>query len=214
MTTTTADLSPAKGDHSLERLLLFSDGVFAIAITLLAIELHVPEGWNGQWASLWAERWPMFTAFALSFAIIGVFWNTHRRVFARMTGFSNGVMLFNMLALAGVVLMPFATTMLYEQPRNGEGAWIYLSLVALVGVMHAGAYGWAAFVTDAIRPRPHWAVRATVVVTHALMPGLACALSFFLMARGVGLLAAVTALALGLLIAGRVWVGRRFGGAA
>lgn len=69
---------PAKGDHSLERLLLFSDGVFAIAITLLAIELHVPEGWNGRWASLWAERWPMFTAFALSFAIIGVFWNTHR----------------------------------------------------------------------------------------------------------------------------------------
>jgi len=51
-------------------------------------------------------------------------------------------------------------------------------------------------------------------VTHALMPGLACALSFFLMARGVGLLAAATALALGLLIAGRVWVGRRFGGAA
>ena len=80
----------------------------------------MPEGWNGQWVSLWAERWPMFTAFALSFAIIGVFWNTHRRVFARMTGFSNGGMLFNMLALAGGGLMPFATTLLYEQPRKAQ----------------------------------------------------------------------------------------------
>lgn len=213
MTTQTAD-APAHKDHGLERLLLFSDGVFAIAITLLAIELHVPEGWDGRWASLWAERWPMFTAFALSFGIIGVFWNAHRRVFTGMTRFSTGVMTFNMLALAGIVLMPFATTLLYEQPRNGEGPWIYLTLVTAVGVMHSAAYGWAAFVDDSIRPRPHWAMRASGVVMHALTPGLACALSFFLMGQGAGLLAVLTAVVLGLLVLSRILIGRRFGGAA
>jgi len=80
-----------KGDPSLDRMLFFSDGVFAIAITLLSIELHPPHDWDSTFAGLIRESWPMLSAFALSFLVIGVFWNAHRRLFLRMTRFTNGV---------------------------------------------------------------------------------------------------------------------------
>lgn len=200
-----------KVDPSLERLLLFSDGVFAIAITLLAIEIHAPEHWDGRWMSLWNERWPMFIAFALSFLIIGVFWNAHRRVFLNMVRFSQGVFLCNLLVLAGIALMPFATTLMYEQPAGGQGFAVYLALVVALGLFHAATYGYAAFVADAIHPRQHWAMKATAMAVQAFTPGLACALS--LLTFGHGPLGWIVALAvlLCLLITLRVFAVRRYG---
>ncbi|QLQ13503.1 MAG: DUF1211 domain-containing protein [Brevundimonas sp.] len=117
-------------DPSLERLLFFSDGVFAIAITLLSIELHPPHGWNGTVADLWGRGWQGFIAYGLSFLVIGIFWNAHRRIFIQINRFTQGIFLLNLLLLGAIALMPFATNLLYSQRGASEAYLAYLGLVS------------------------------------------------------------------------------------
>ena len=209
-----ADLAH-KSDPSLDRLLFFSDGVFAIAITLLSIELHVPHGWDGTFANLVNAGWPMFGAFLISFAVIGVLWNAHRRAFLKMTRFTSGVFLFNMLVLAGIALMPFATQLLYVNGPRGEAVAIYLALVSAIGLSQGLAYGYAAFIADAVRPRQHWTLRLSAFLMQALMPGLCSGLTLLYIGflYGQAPLSVVIALAVALaaLIGFRVLVAKRFG---
>lgn len=212
MTDHTHDIAH-KGDPSLDRLLFFSDGVFAIAITLLSIELHVPHGWDGTFAGLIREGWRMFGAFAISFAVIGVLWNAHRRSFLRMTRFTNGVFALNLLLLGGIALMPFATQLLYVNGERGQAFLIYLSLVSLVGLIQGLTYGYAAFVADVIRPRQHVMLRLSAFLMQSLMPGLCCGLSLLFFARSYGV-AAIVGAVLAVVIAIRVFAAKRYGPAA
>ncbi len=175
-----ADLAH-KGDPSLDRLMFFSDGVFAIAITLLAIELHVPHGWDGTIATLVREGWGMIGAFILSFAVVGVFWNSHRRLFLGMERFTTGVFILNLAVLGGIALMPFATTLMYSPPVTAQTFTLYLGLVSVIGLFTGLTYGYAAFIADAIRPRRHPLRRFSVMLMQSLMPGACCgtSLAFF-----------------------------------
>ena len=139
-----------KGDPSLDRLLFFSDGVFAIAITLLSIELHPPHNWDGSATMLWREGWPMFASFALSFLVIGIFWNAHRRLFRQMVRYTQGVFLLNLLLLAGIALMPFATSLMWRPTERPDGFFLYIGLVSAIGLTQGLTYGYAAFAADAI----------------------------------------------------------------
>lgn len=182
MTDHTQDIAH-KGDPSLDRLLFFSDGVFAIAITLLSIELHVPHGWDGTLAGLFRESWPMLSAFAISFGVIGVLWNAHRRCFLRMVRFTQGVFVMNLLVLAGIALMPFATQLLYVNGPRGEPVFIYLGLVSMIGLSQGLAYGYAAFIADAVRPRQSILLRVSAFLMQSLMPGLCSSLALLSMGR-------------------------------
>ena len=164
-------------DNSLDRLLFFSDGVFAIAITLLAIELHAPHGWDGSAAMLFRESAGMLVAFALSFAVVGIFWNAHRRLFLGMTRFTNGVFVLNLMLLGGIALMPFMTVLLYTPPHTGQTFALYLGLVAMIGVLDGLTYGYAAFVADVMRPRRHRVRQLSILLMQTLMPGACCGLS-------------------------------------
>ncbi|QTC92377.1 TMEM175 family protein [Brevundimonas goettingensis] len=203
-----------QGDPGLDRLLFFSDGVFAIAITLLSIELHVPHGWDGSFAGLMNASWKMLGAFAISFAVIGVLWNAHRRCFLKMTRFTSGVFVLNLFVLAGIALMPFATSLLYENPHGGDAFLIYLSLVALTGVAQGLTYGYAAFVADVIRPRQHAMMRFSAFLMQTLMPGLCCGLTLLALGRAPLWIVIGLAVSLTLLISFRVFAAKRFGPAA
>ena len=102
--------SPA---HPLERLIFFSDAVFAIAITLLIIEVHPPQ--LGRHATDWnhivalINLTPNFVAFFISFFVIGAFWAGHNRAFSLSKHWSPGLVGPNILMLAAIVFMPFAT---------------------------------------------------------------------------------------------------------
>jgi uncharacterized membrane protein len=97
------------------RLEAFSDGVFAIAITLLVLELHSPELEEGQrlWPALLKE-WPQFAAYLTSFAILGIMWVNHHSLFRQIQRTDRGLMFLNLLLLLWATLLPFPTSMFAE----------------------------------------------------------------------------------------------------
>ena len=97
------------------RLEAFSDGVFAIAITLLVLELHSPELEEGQrlWPAL-LDEWPQFAAYLTSFAILGIMWVNHHSMFRQIQRADRGLMFLNLLLLLWATLLPFPTSLFAE----------------------------------------------------------------------------------------------------
>jgi uncharacterized membrane protein len=100
-------------DQPLERMVFFSDAVFAIAITLLVIELHPPHLPRdapdaAHWQAL-AGLIPNFVGYAISFWVIGAFWMGHHRVFSLAAHYSPTILRWNMAFLWMIAFMPFAT---------------------------------------------------------------------------------------------------------
>ncbi|PWT98791.1 MAG: hypothetical protein C5B52_11665 [Bacteroidetes bacterium] len=99
-------------EFQLDRLILFSDAVFAIAITLLVIEIRVPELHNPSERELLdalKERGLGVFAFILSFFVIGQFWISHHRLFGYVTSYDNKLIWLNLNMLFWTVLVPFTT---------------------------------------------------------------------------------------------------------
>lgn len=128
----------AENEIEFSRIVAFSDGVFAIAITLLVLQLEVPESTpNGDlWPELWAQRQDLF-AYAISFAVIGRFWVVHHRFFGDVTGFDGRLIALNLFYLAWIVLMPFSSGVLGD--HGGDEAAVILYAVNLIGVLLAGS---------------------------------------------------------------------------
>jgi uncharacterized membrane protein len=91
----------------------FSDGVLAVAITLLALDLHVAPGSTRLWSQV-VHQWPNFAAYAVSFYVIGVIWVTHHGLFAQITHVDRVLLFENLLLLMFVVAIPFTTATLAE----------------------------------------------------------------------------------------------------
>jgi uncharacterized membrane protein len=121
------------------RIVAFSDGVFAIAITLLVLAMEVPDELGGESLSsaLWGEREDM-VAYALSFAVIGRFWVVHHRFFSEVVGFDGRLLGLNIFYLAWVVLIPFSSEVLGD--HGGEAAAIVLYAANLSGVVLTGLW--------------------------------------------------------------------------
>jgi uncharacterized membrane protein len=95
----------------LDRFNAFSDGVFAIAITLLVLELTVPEGPEGLLPAL-VEQWPEFLGYLISFAFIGGSWQTHAKMTRLMKRGDGIVSELNLLFLLFVAVLPFSTSLM------------------------------------------------------------------------------------------------------
>src|SRR5215212_10355727 len=114
------------------RLEAFSDGVFAIAITLLVLELNVPAG-DHLWQQL-KDEWPSFAAFFVSFWVIGIIWVNHHGVLDHLARADRGVLYLNLLLLFTVVFIPFPTSLLAEHLKPGEGD------EQLAAIIYSGAF--------------------------------------------------------------------------
>ena len=125
------DIFESRKQFQLERLILFSDAVFAIAITLLIIEIKIPhfEGHptQQQLGHALREKLPEFIGFIISFAVIGQFWTNHHRLFGYITGYTPGLLWLNLLILFWVVLMPFSTYLNMEY-GNLDIVWFWYCL--------------------------------------------------------------------------------------
>ncbi len=121
------------------RIVAFSDGVFAIAITLLVLAMEIPDQLQGESlaSALWSQREDML-AYALSFAVIGRFWVVHHRFFGEVTGFDGRLLALNIFYLAWIVLIPFSSEVLGD--HGGEAAAIVLYAANLSGVVLTGLW--------------------------------------------------------------------------
>ncbi len=108
-----------KKEFQLERLILFSDAVFAIAITLLVIELKVPEIerhllTEESLLQKLAHMIPKFFGFIISFMFIGIYWTVHHKLFGFVVNYTPKLLRLNLFFLFAVALMPFSTAFYSE----------------------------------------------------------------------------------------------------
>jgi len=109
---------PGGGDRDTLRVEAFSDGVIAIAITLLVLEIRVPElhatdDGRELWAAL-KDLWPSYLGYALSFVTIGIMWVNHHDIFRHIGRVDRPLVLINTLFLLTVSFLPFPTGLLAE----------------------------------------------------------------------------------------------------
>jgi uncharacterized membrane protein len=102
----------------IERTVFFSDAVFAIAITLLALDLRVPQisesAATSELPNALLELWPNAFSFLVSFWIIGSYWLAHHRIFHHVRAYDRGLLLINLLFLMWIVLLPFSSSLIGE----------------------------------------------------------------------------------------------------
>ena len=104
-----------KKEFQLERMILFSDAVFAIAITLLVLEIKVPdknllpEITDKEILKALGHLIPKFMGFIISFMLIGLYWTIHHRMFGFVTSYNRKLLVLNLVFLFFIVLMPFST---------------------------------------------------------------------------------------------------------
>jgi uncharacterized membrane protein len=104
------------------RLEAFSDGVFAVAITLLALDLAIggPGAHHQTLASNLAGHWPAFAAYPVSFATIGIIWVNHHTLFKNFSDVDRTLLFLNLLLLFFVVSIPFATSTIAAYLRSSS----------------------------------------------------------------------------------------------
>ncbi|WP_166388897.1 TMEM175 family protein [Catellatospora methionotrophica] len=127
--------------RSLVRLTAYTDGVVAIALTLLVLPL-VDTARDAQTESvrdLVREHAGDFAAFVMSFLVVSLFWMVHRRVFDNLVDVGEGIMLLNRMWLLGVVFLPVPTAVLTYEVNQGRGATLLymanLVFIALSGLL-------------------------------------------------------------------------------
>jgi uncharacterized membrane protein len=137
------DLFSVEGEGT-DRIQAFSDGVFAIAITLLVLDLNLPPDTDAtnlaeQIGSLWQD----YLAFALSFAIIGMYWISHHNLFRRIERFTVPLLWLNLLVLASVVFIPFPTRILSDFGDQPIAIALYAGTLAVTGFSSTAVWVYA-----------------------------------------------------------------------
>ncbi len=132
-----------KTNFQLDRISFFTDGVFAIAITLLVIEFKVPVIEHPTdhllWDALKEMAWKLL-GFIISFCIVGYYWSVHHRIFGYVEKYTSRLVWLNLLFLFSVVLLPFTSGLLGEYASETELRLpyaIYVINICLTAFMNA-----------------------------------------------------------------------------
>jgi uncharacterized membrane protein len=147
------------------RLEAFSDGVFAVAITLLALDLAVAGPGHGPLLGQLGEHWPSFVAYVISFLTIGVAWVNHHALLRGIVVVERTLLFLNLVLLLFVVAIPFATATMAEYlTGGGSDARVAMVLYALMfqglGLGFSGIFEWSLRGERTLHPVPPAARRA------------------------------------------------------
>jgi uncharacterized membrane protein len=132
------DRPPVESDTG--RLETFADGVLAIAITLLILEVkspHVPH--EGSLARELARQWPSYAAYAVSFLTIGIIWVNHHHMFKVIARTNHAFLMLNVLFLMTIAALPFPTALVAEYVRNSDtralATAVYCGTMTAIAIM-------------------------------------------------------------------------------
>jgi uncharacterized membrane protein len=134
--------------EGVKRVAAISDGVFAIAMTLLVLDLHLPEADTIHSSAdlrsaltLWSD----YGAYALSFLVIALYWENHWRAFKRLLRIDRLALWLNMAVLLGIGFIPFPTSVLSDYGEYGSSTAFYAGTLGAIGLV------WAFFWMHAVR---------------------------------------------------------------
>lgn len=130
--------------HGYNRLLLLADAVFAIAITLAALEIKPHGRWRTD-AELWRALQLPLLSYAVSFAVISFYWLAHRDTFARVRRVDGGLTALALAQLLFIAVLPSATQLLYDEEARLQAVRVYAAATAAVGFANAALWAYAAF---------------------------------------------------------------------
>jgi uncharacterized membrane protein len=124
------------------RLEAFSDGVIAVAITLLVLNIDLPALKPGEsLAHGLADQWPVYAAYVTSFLTIGIIWINHHVMIGRLREADRAILFLNLVLLMSVAVLPFATKLMAEYLRKSSGqhlaAAVYSGAFLVMGVCFA-----------------------------------------------------------------------------
>jgi uncharacterized membrane protein len=153
------------------RLETFSDGVFAIAATLLILDVQLPEGVSVTRGLL--EIWPSYAAYALAFLTIGIMWINHHTVFRQIDRIDRTFLTINIFFLMVIAFVPFPTRVLAEHLLTGDAkaaAFAYGATMTLMAAMYNALWFYAATGRRLISPDADQ--RTVSGITRSYLPGV------------------------------------------
>jgi uncharacterized membrane protein len=152
----------------------FSDGVFAIAITLLVLDIGIPASeFDDLWSAILHE-WPAYLGYATSFLTIGGIWLAHHGVFRRLRYANNAVMRINLLLLMAVSFLPFPTRLVAEAIRDqsAERAAAVFYGLCLLAITVLFSVLWGAVARDRRLLKPEVSDEDINAILLAASPGI------------------------------------------
>ena len=201
--------APAQGGSAdIGRVIAFTDGVIAIAITLLVLDIAVPEipgalTDDELGDALWELR-PQVFGFILSFVVISYYWFSHRLVFSHLRRIDMPLMLINFFFLLMIVFIPFVAALLADYHPNSVAVATYAGVMALAGVAQ-----FAMYVYPSVKGHFHPSVSSVAISVTTRR--VAVAPLVFLVTIPIAFLSGWVAIALWVLIpVGRVAIARRW----
>ena len=142
-----------------DRLEAFSDGVIAVAITLLALDLGVAGPGHGSLLSQLGDHWPSFVAYLISFFTIGIIWVNHHDLFKNIAYVDRTLLFLNLVLLLFVVVIPFATSTMAKHLTSGnQDAHVAMAIYAIafegMALSFAAIFSWTLGEGRLLRPIP------------------------------------------------------------
>ena len=139
------------------RVEAFSDGVFAVAITLLVLDLKVPLHGQGTVADQLGNQWPGYAAYFVSFLVIGIIWVNHHTLMSKLARVDRSLLFLNLLLLLTVVFIPYPTAVVAQYLRHG--GWdaqvavaFYSAVMEAMSLAFSAIYLWAGSHHDLLVP--------------------------------------------------------------
>lgn len=162
------------------RVEAFSDGMFAIAITLLVLDIKVPQevpAGDHLFTPL-LQQWPTYLAFVISFAFIGIMWINHHRLFTHIQRADNTLLVLNLLLLFGVTAVPFPTSLVAayldhaDYINQQQAVWVYSGLFLLIAVFFNMLWRYASYNNRLLDPQADRAAVNAITRQYSFGPVL------------------------------------------
>src|SRR5215208_7704798 len=130
-----AERRPEAG-RELDRIIFFSDAVFAIAITILVLDIRVPDGLSPtELPAVVLGLGPRYVSYLISFLVLAVYWQAHHRAFRPIRSYDGTLVWLNFLFLMAVAFLPFPTSLLGEYSEEQISVVIYAVNAAVAGLL-------------------------------------------------------------------------------
>lgn len=160
--------TPIEGRAGVARVEAFSDGVLAIIVTIMVLEMHAPDA-PGLAALL--HLWPTMIAYVLSYSFVAIYWVNHHRLFSYATVVTNGLLWSNIALLFALSLVPFSTSYLGKHNFSLDATLLYLVTMLFPACVYH-------FLQDGIRRNGNQSRAAKTYHTATMRKGFAAGLVY------------------------------------